>query len=644
MASAFILHPYQQEALRELLDHHQRLHRILLSLPTGTGKTLVAARYIGTNFTAVGRRTVWIAHSQELLDQAYETFTEKLGLDGSLVARRYAHHHELRKKKQALVWLMNNAVQEGPDDPDLVVIDEAHHAAAASYTDWLSTYRAFAPDGAKVLGLTATPYRLERGDVIPLTSFGFSKPRVPIFEKIAYQRSFCDLAASGYIAPFRHISYDTKMHFRMSLGATRDFDGESLESLNTKGRNQFIVDRWRERRKEFGKTLVFVGTQKHARGLAKLFGDEADYVVSDHEKDLRTDVVARFRAGKLSVLVNVGIFKEGVDVPDIRTVILARPTTSPVLFTQMVGRGSRVLPDKKFFYLVDIHDQLDDYEHYLAGVLDLADRSADLVEAVSRRGDAAEKLGALRVKSLVNDKTVLADVLSVEPSEVLRKFAGWITFEGEREEPLPIGALLTADEMGALTGHVDEQGRVASDHAAMVEQHATRFGSDSLRKAGRALRGGLVGRLKALTQSDVQELVELKENAPSATGLSRDAPLATLVEKMRHLSTQARAWGAPELNIGRLIEEYTTHPERYAALVKLTSAAGPYVRLVTESVLGIINETAAKLREGALGFADAPAVGDKLVAAEPDLEGHAMRLVDAIAKAQTIDTFCVLLN
>jgi hypothetical protein len=85
-----------------------------------------------------------------------------------------------------------------------------------------------------VLGLTATPYRLERGEMVPLTTFGFSRPRVPIFEKIAYQRSFCDLAAAGYVAPFRHISYDTEMRFRLSLGTTRDFDGASLEELNKK--------------------------------------------------------------------------------------------------------------------------------------------------------------------------------------------------------------------------------------------------------------------------------------------------------------------------------------------------------------------------------------------------------------------------
>jgi hypothetical protein len=309
--------------------------------------------------------------------------------------------------------------------------------------------------------------------------------------------------------------------------------------------------------------------------LAKCFGDEADYVVSDDHTEFRADVLDRFRKGQIKVLVNVGIFKEGVDVPDIRTVVLARPTTSPVLFTQMVGRGSRIHPDKRFFYLVDFHDQLDEYDHYLAGVLDLADRNNDRVEAVSPRGNAAERLGVLRVRSLVNDRTVLAEVLSVDPVEILRKFAGWVTFEGEQEEPFPVGALLTPEEMSALSGNADPQGRVASDKAPLVEKEAIQLESGALRKAGRALREGLVGRLHALTHSDVQELAELIANAPLATGISHAAPLETLVEKLGHISSHAKTWGASESNIGRSVEEYTTNPERYAALVKLAGRQGP---------------------------------------------------------------------
>jgi hypothetical protein len=538
---------------------------------------------------------------------------------------------------------MNNRVSMGPAEAELVVIDEAHHAPADTYRGWLSKYRAFARGGAKVLGLTATPYRLHGGEVLRLTEFIFSKPPVRIFETIAYQRSFCDLAAAGFVAPFRHISYQTNLRFRMSLGKTRDFDPASLESLNTRGRNQFIVDRWRERSQEFGKTLIFVGTKKHAKALAKAFGDVADYVVSDDDAEFRTEVVDDFRKGDLKVLVNVGIFKEGVDVPDIRTVILARPTTSPGLFTQMVGRGSRVLPDKKFFYLVDVHDQLDEYEQYLAGVLDLANRNSELVEVVGRRGKAAERLGTLHVRSLVNDKAVLAEVLGVEPSEILRRFAGWITFEGRQREPFPVGALLTAEEMTALSARADATGLVRTDQAPAVEQNATRLGSEALRKAARALQEGLVGRLHPFTQNDAQELLEMQENAPSAIGAPDTVQLASLVGKLRSVSTQARAWGAPESNIGRILEECTHEPDRWAALVKLTSAAGPYVRLVTNSVVAILNETAAKLRAGALGFADAAAFSDRLLAADPNFEGHAMRLVEALSQAPALDAFCVQL-
>lgn len=626
------IRPYQRDALRLLGNTSRR--RSILSLPTGTGKTFVAAYHAKTAFLDRGRGVVWIAHSEELLDQAYETFVGTLGYPQDRIGRRYAGHDDLGDQQGRMLWFLNNLVFEGPSlDPALIVIDEAHHAPSKSYTGWLSEFRAFAEDGPRVLGLTATPYRLHEGQTRDLLRFDFSRPKVPIFEEVTFHKSFCELAAEGFVAPFRHVRFDTGQSYEMKLSSTQDFTGESLEQLNNPRRNQFIVNTWRSQRDRYGKTLIFVGTQDHAKRLGKLFGEDGSYVISD-ESD--RSAIEAFRRGDIRVLVNVGIFKEGVDVPDIQTVILARPTTSAGLFTQMVGRGSRILPGKPFFYLIDIHDQLGKYEDYLAGAADLADRNAGLLEVATRRSAAVEHVHRSRFRSLGEAAAIAVDLFALSPEEVVRLFEGWIEFWSAEGKQTNVALLLDHGDYRALRPLCSSSGDLSPAQASAIGGT-----TPALQRVKRALEQGLLGKVRSLSVKDMPEIADLREHAAIALNLPPDS-LTRVKPFIGLLQERGASWGVPEAAIGTVVDEFVRSRSAFAGALRLVADGQSYLKLVGREVTEIVRQAVASAQRGMLAFADAPRIQAEIEKAEPDLAVHGQRILQAVAESKSLDSFCIL--
>jgi superfamily II DNA or RNA helicase len=631
MSTSHTLRPYQNEALQGIEQAHSEHRRTLLSLPTGTGKTFVAATYAKRRFLDSGRKVLWIAHTEELLEQAYNAFLS-LGIHSDRAARRYAKHKEFESKPDAVIWFMSNLVRTGPPDVDLIVVDEAHHAAAQSYIDWLSLYKTHRPTGPHVLGLTATPYRLHEGEVEHLLNFKFSKPRVPIFESMAYNRSFCELVNQGFLAPFQHSSIQTNQQHKLSL-VNGEFSNETLKQLDNPSRNRLIYDTWKKNQQKYGKTIIFVGTQDHARSLAKLFGSDGDYVTSERSHEERAHSVQRFRNGELKVLVNVSVFGEGFDVPDIRTVILARPTASPVRFTQMVGRGSRIKDGKRFFYLLDIHDQLGKYEQYLVKVDDLAGDRPELVEVVRRRAKAAERLQELSEEGLDQSTCVMADLIGLNPDTILRTFKGWVTFQTADGKPSQVGALLTEKDYDQLLLVADDRRRLLPE----VVESLRRFPelSESLGKCSRALAEGLIGELHEFVNVMPSDLEEIQEQALIAYNLNDPMLKDLVLQYKRDLERVASAWGIRESNVASIYESYFRSPLSAAAAIKLHGADGPFLRLVGPVVFGIIRRAIDDNLAGTLKFSDGARVLKAMEDAEPDLEPYSHELISMISDAHT---------
>ncbi|MCS6798274.1 MAG: DEAD/DEAH box helicase, partial [Myxococcota bacterium] len=379
-----LLTDFQDQAVRALREAFappwptkRRAPAGMLVLPTGGGKTLTALYYLAVDWLSRGKRVLWIAHRVHLLDQVYE----HLSADRSVLAyvRRdlsvslcHGRHDSLdgdfvlaSAQKLHSIW---GESKELPKDFDFVVIDEAHRGQALRTREKLASLR---EKGTPLLGLTATPFRATDEETAALHE---------LFDRrIVYQISMRELIAKGFLAkPVFHrlLLHEAAQLSSADVYAIREqgeFTGQALRKIaESRARNREIVDYWTRRARAFGKTLVFACTIRHAEELAKAFhrrGFEAAVVHSRMNMAERERIVGAFRSNRIQVLTNVNVFSEGTDVPDIKTVLLARPTLSPVLYWQMIGRGARGgpgAPEKKEFHVVDCVDNFERHNLTLA--------------------------------------------------------------------------------------------------------------------------------------------------------------------------------------------------------------------------------------------------------------------------------------
>ncbi len=375
---------FQLEAIAALDRHFARPGaRGLLCLPTGGGKTRTSLDWLLNRFVARGSRVLWVTHRVDLLDQVHE---EIRGLGwllrgsrpGGFTVSRYQGRHDDLSGDIVLASAATLARRE-PSRKEMsrgtnlgiVVYDEAHRAVAEGTWRALSTL--LGRQEVPFLGLTATPFRTERG--------GTAKIEADLGGPV-YQRTFKDLIDVGFLAK--------PVFVRQQLRSTSGFvlrNHERAEILNkqelTPGvlgrlareprRNQEILEHWLRERQTFGKTLAFACNVEHADSMAKLFRGHqvrADSLHSGLAPQDRAKRLAAFRDGQLEVLVNVGILTEGANVPDTKTVLMARPTMSTSLYMQMIGRGARgplAVPGKTQFYVIDCVDNFGQHGLPLAG-------------------------------------------------------------------------------------------------------------------------------------------------------------------------------------------------------------------------------------------------------------------------------------
>jgi superfamily II DNA or RNA helicase len=432
--------PYQTEALHALTDAFSRHNRILLALPTGSGKTFVAAKWIYDHVLSRGKKVIWVAHRRELLEQAYLTFVRLLPAE---MAHEISWWGGGRSKNPygRLIFVSIAAARDFPQhSADLLVIDEAHHEAAGSYRRFQGLVRA-----EKHLGLTATPRRLDE------KALGY--------EEIAYQKTFMSLVSEGWLAKPEPVIPRTNMAFEMSEGIG-DFDEASLATLDSSARNAFVARHWNDHADRYGKTLIFAINRDHARNLTEAIRRESPrarvaYIVSNEGTSAERDqTISRFRDGDLEVLVNCRIFTEGFDCPDVKTVMLTRPTMSSTLYLQMIGRGTRVAKGKRSFYLVDFQDDLGRFQDQLIRPWVLGEKLEQ------RRGEPVESEPRERIEL----PAIFEDEISVDEVD-LSRLAGYVLYESG-----------PGREDGFLVHEVDEEVFLRM-WSGLEEAANTRFGT-----------------------------------------------------------------------------------------------------------------------------------------------------------------------
>lgn len=338
------LREYQKDALNSLAQMRLNKETIaLLYQATGTGKTVTAVM----DAKSVGGRVLFVAHTMELVNQAYQTFES---LWSETTVGKFAD-----SIKESDAHVVCGSIQSialnldifKDDDFDYVIIDEAHHAAADTYQKVLAYFKP-----RFTLGLTATP---ERTDDINI---------LDIFKNTAHKLDIQTAVEIGALVPVRciriHTNIDmTKVRFNSVQYNIRDLDTK----ICVEERNQLIVDTWlnyvRDKR-----TVVFCASVKHAELISGLFRNadiKAVAVSGSMKTSERNEQLAKFASGEIKVLCACDLLNEGWDCPQTEVLFMARPTMSKVLYTQQLGRGMRLCEDKDQLMVFDFVDNASQY-------------------------------------------------------------------------------------------------------------------------------------------------------------------------------------------------------------------------------------------------------------------------------------------
>ena len=334
------LREYQQDAVNKVVKILHSCQKTLVVSPTGTGKTILFAEIA----RMASKRCMVIAHREELISQAADKIYKICGQRPDIEqASLYAAENPIFSTKVVVASVQSlNANRSGnrrfqrfdPTDFSLIIIDEAHHAAADSYrrvVDWFSSN-----PKCKVIGVTATP---DRSDKLALGE---------IFDSVAFDYQISGAVEDGWLVPIKsQIVRVNGLDFSNVKSNKGDFNQKDLALVMEYEQILHGVAVPTIELSDGRKTLVFAASVHQAKRLAEIMNrykaNSAGFVSGKCESDRRRDTIRRFRDGRLQYLVNVGIATEGFDVPDIACVSIARPTQSRSLYAQMIGRGTRPL-------------------------------------------------------------------------------------------------------------------------------------------------------------------------------------------------------------------------------------------------------------------------------------------------------------
>lgn len=362
------------------LDGDKRYLLSDFTVTHNTGKTVIFCAMAAR----ASKKVLVLAHREELLKQTLEKIHET---DYSLKATLEQASNRMEPNSKVVVASVQTLARTPQrlhalhsQDFSLVILDEAHHATARSYIDILSHFglmprfdtigisesttkrewQSHASDLMKewekpdhtapfLCGFTATPHRSD------------GRGLEWVFDEIVYSKSMIEMMREGWLIPIRGIRIGTEEDISGVKKSRGDYAiGELSAVVNTEDRNQLAVDSYK-RHANGRSTIVFAVDVEHAMEITKCFRDaglRSEYVVGARGRMERNreDIIKEFRAGGLKILVNCMVLTEGFDAPECSCIIMARPTYSSLLYTQMIGRGTRIAEGKKDLLVIDLVD------------------------------------------------------------------------------------------------------------------------------------------------------------------------------------------------------------------------------------------------------------------------------------------------
>lgn len=459
------LRPYQQEAKDSIFEQWESVGKTLLVLPTGCGKTIVFAK-VAEECVRRGKRVLIMAHRGELLEQASDKIYKTTGLR---CAVEKAEETCLGSWFRIVVGSVQSLQREKrlsrfPDDYfDAIIIDEAHHCISDGYQKVLKYF-----SDAKVLGVTATP---DRGDMQNLGQY---------FETLAYEYTLPKAIREGYLSPIKALTIPLKLDLSGVGIQAGDFkSGEIATALDpyleqiASEMEKYCKDR---------KTVVFlplIKTSQKFRDILNTHGFQAAEV--NGNSDDRAEVLEAFDRGDYNVLCNSMLLTEGWDCPSVDCIIVLRPTKVRSLYSQMVGRGTRLYPGKTHLLLLDflwhterhelchpanlICDNKEVAQKMTENMEEVAGCPVDIEEAEKQASEDVvaqrEEALAKKLSEMKRRKQKLVDPLQFEMSIQAEDLSGYVPAFGWEMSPPTDKQKATLEKMGIMPDEIENQGKAA---------------------------------------------------------------------------------------------------------------------------------------------------------------------------------------
>lgn len=460
------LRPYQEEARTKIRDEWDKGNKkTLLVLPTGCGKTIVFAM-IAADMVKKGKRVLILAHRAELLEQAADKIRKSTGLIcsvekaeesciGSWFMITIGSVQTLQKEKR-LSRFSNEHF-------DVIIVDEAHHCISDSYQRVLNYFNT-----ANVLGVTATP---DRGDMRNLGEY---------FETLAYEYTLPKAIKEGYLSPIKALTIPLKLDLSGVAMQSGDFKASDLGTALDPYLEQIAKEMSNYCKGR--KTVVFlplVKTSQKFTGILNQIGFNAAEV--NGNSDDRAEILKDFDENKYNVICNSMLLTEGWDCPSVDCVIILRPTKVRSLYSQMVGRGTRLYPGKENLLLLDFlwHTE----RHELCHPAHLICENEEVAEIVTKKlednpgealdlevmeKEAAQDVVAQREEALAKvleemkkRKKKLVDPLQFEMSIQAEDLSGYVPAFGWEMEPASKEQVKALEKFGIFPDEIECAGKAS---------------------------------------------------------------------------------------------------------------------------------------------------------------------------------------
>lgn len=434
------LRPYQEQAIASVERAFKRgAPSALLVACTGAGKTIISSSLMSERRKR-RKKCLFLAHREELLTQTKEKMAS---VDPEAVVEIAQGANHASRNADIMVASVQTLYQDleritkwcNPEDFELCITDECHHATATTYRQIYEFLAGWAPH-FRSLGITATPKRPDGANLSE------------VFQELVYQINMFDLIDQGFLTPIRGktihstISLKTVDTIKRDDDGFNDYDENMLRlTVDCPVRNRLVVDSYLQHG-ENRKAIFFTVSVGHAENLCAILRSEgvvAEAVSGDMPKEKRRSILKRFYNGEIKVLANCALLVEGFDDPTVECVVVARPTQSHVLYPQMVGRGVRLDQNNptKTCLVIDIVDRDGKETQTLSGLFELPPRITLKGEDIAKLREEARRV--VKAHPLVAWKA--GDDFS--RNDLMRLLAPSTLFEvAQSIEPLTVGEYL----------------------------------------------------------------------------------------------------------------------------------------------------------------------------------------------------------